>query len=385
MSSSYIKVYNSQPFIFERIQEGVKRSKHERMVNPSAPTPYTNLLGVMLKSRWPGDMALNTHPAVGAVYPENCRVVADPAYNRAYDKFKGQIQESAMALVNLAEGRQSLSMIEKRVMQLIQLAQAVKRFDAAAIYRNLQAQARRDHAAGILSNASLRGKSRIAERTRHHRLTGKASDLWLELHFGWAPLVSDLHTVANLFTRGTPNRVTATAQGQGDWVEKVPDGLRVSGSISIAFKIGAKVSVRNQHLHTAEAAGLLNPLSVAWELVPFSFVVDWFTDAGAVLASASDFAGLELSEAYVTQHRVCTATEWLRDWDRDSQTWVMTHPKTILAVRTQRSLGIESPRLLLRSFPDVFKSVVRAATAVSLLVQELRRLDDWTHFTWQKR
>lgn len=34
------------------------------------------------------------------------------------------------------------------------------------------------------------------------------------------------------------------------------------------------------YLHIPAALGLTNPASVAWELVPFSFVVDWFAPVG---------------------------------------------------------------------------------------------------------
>ena len=38
--------------------------------------------------------------------------------------------------------------------------------------------------------------------------------------------------------------------------------------------------------------GLLNPVSLAWELVPWSFVVDWVLPIGSVLSALSAPAGL---------------------------------------------------------------------------------------------
>jgi hypothetical protein len=40
--------------------------------------------------------------------------------------------------------------------------------------------------------------------------------------------------------------------------------------------------------------GLINPLSVAWEVVPFSFVIDWFIPVNKWLNSLTADAGLEL-------------------------------------------------------------------------------------------
>lgn len=46
------------------------------------------------------------------------------------------------------------------------------------------------------------------------------------------------------------------------------------------------VELNNQVLHqTLGQFGFTNPLGVAWELVPFSFVVDWFFNVGEFLAS----------------------------------------------------------------------------------------------------
>jgi hypothetical protein len=45
-------------------------------------------------------------------------------------------------------------------------------------------------------------------------------------------------------------------------------------------------SVRN-----VSALGLTNPALVGWELVPFSFVVDWFTPIGSWLESLTAFEG----------------------------------------------------------------------------------------------
>jgi len=45
----------------------------------------------------------------------------------------------------------------------------------------------------------------------------------------------------------------------------------------------------NGFLQTLAAHGLLNPLSVAWELMPYSFVIDWFFNVGEGLASLDNY------------------------------------------------------------------------------------------------
>lgn len=416
MASTYTKVTNYAPTIFSRIQVGVRRTKLERLVKPDAPTPYDNLLGVLFKPRFGGDTALMTNPAQGAVDPSNSRDISVPCYNRTYDKFKGAIYEQAQTAANLGEGKQTLAMVTKRVGQLLDLAQAVKNFDLktiesfvrrSAATRVLERASRgqrlvrsaytsrsaRQRAGEILGNASQRDRRQrpvsveeFMVRTRNYKTVGKASDLWLELHFGWVPLLQDISTLARI--QLDPSKVVRSAKvscvSEVSWSEtggSVVKGPVRKGSMTIRHTIGAKVSVRNQDLFNAEQAGLLNPLAVAWELVPFSFVVDWFTSMGSVIASLSDFAGLELSDVYHTQHRVSTASERFPEPLPPHFTEWGEH----LAVRTIRNLSVPGPQLVLKTPPEVFKSLTRAATAVSLLVQQLNQLDNWTHYTWQKR
>ena len=46
--------------------------------------------------------------------------------------------------------------------------------------------------------------------------------------------------------------------------------------------------------------GLLNPLSVAWELVPYSFVADWFLPVGSYLNNLDYDLGLRFLKGWIT-------------------------------------------------------------------------------------
>jgi len=52
------------------------------------------------------------------------------------------------------------------------------------------------------------------------------------------------------------------------------------------------------------AFGLDNPLAIAWEVVPFSFVVDWFLPINRYLKNISALNGLELIHATVFKRSV---------------------------------------------------------------------------------
>jgi hypothetical protein len=54
--------------------------------------------------------------------------------------------------------------------------------------------------------------------------------------------------------------------------------------------------------------GLENPLAVAWEVVPFSFVLDWWIPVGNILQAYSDARGLSFGSGY-TSHRTSASVD----------------------------------------------------------------------------
>lgn len=109
---------------------------------------------------------------------------------------------------------------------------------------------------------------------------------------------------------------------------------------------------------------MINPVGIAWELVPFSFAVDWFIPVGKFLNSYTDLAGVDLIRAYTTFTDRC---EKLKVIDNPYDT-----PDNNLrkgkGYRVQRQLGNPTiPGLFSRRGSGI-QSITRGATAVALLV-----------------
>jgi hypothetical protein len=126
----------------------------------------------------------------------------------------------------------------------------------------------------------------------------KAASNWLALQYGWMPLLSDVHNGAealahNLrkpykmrfkahFTQRDPAVIYSTAH---------PWNYRITRYIAKQYiyeMSESSVPTLPQNL------GLADPEVVLWELVPFSFVVDWFLPIGDYLslrAEVSRFNG----------------------------------------------------------------------------------------------
>lgn len=148
---------------------------------------------------------------------------------------------------------------------------------------------------------------------------------WLEYQYGWMPLYLTVYGAMTLAYDGMKNRniilhasgTSATYTSQtfrynsfptshvGTGVGKfwqVPFSYRVNQYRT--FRRSCRVvyiyKVTNPNLTTASQLGLTNPTAVAWELVPLSFVVDWFVNVGDCLEQLAAFSGCEFLAGAIT-------------------------------------------------------------------------------------
>lgn len=271
--------------------------------------------------------------------------------NTAYDRFKESVNgQTASVGVNLAERKQAVNMIVDRATSL------------RLGYLDLRKGRFND----------FRRRFRLGEVRREYRgrrwnRPKDASKLWLEYHFGWSPLIKDIHSAVQLleapFAYGKP------CKGSASKTEVIKDSYN-SGYSGIRGKFVAKtlmqatVNVNNPNLHRATQLGLTNPAVIAWELIPFSFLVDWFIPVENFLSSWSDFFGLDFEYSFTTSYNVFEGSMFR--YMNTTNYGPDAIESGITAVTLARSLGITSPVI----YPKAFKglSVSRGATAISLLV-----------------
>lgn len=147
------------------------------------------------------------------------------------------------------------------------------------------------------------------------KLRGTVSNRWLELQYGWLPLLSDLHgaveELQQSLQRPRTRRVTARATSQVEL--DVQNGwyphLQERGTIHAEAKATAKaVCYIQQESLAASRLGVTNPLNLAWELLPYSFVIDWFIPIGNWLNSLDAGIGLGAIRGTVTTKTKYVAT-----------------------------------------------------------------------------
>lgn len=139
---------------------------------------------------------------------------------------------------------------------------------------------------------------------KHKFKTGKeASGRWLELQFGWMPLMGDLKGTMELIQEGFRKknyRFSAVRQIKSNLTGEdvmFPIGANpfnhIVGSGQQITKVKVYAEVRSSELHSLTQIGLTDPLQIAWALTPFSFVLDWFLPVGSLLEGLGATKGLD--------------------------------------------------------------------------------------------
>jgi hypothetical protein len=116
---------------------------------------------------------------------------------------------------------------------------------------------------------------------------------WLELQYGWLPLLSDIYEAsliaeaafAEKRERPPINKVVSVVKTTGSdvFTPSNPTTARISREYMCFTRGTIKYTVDVEAAAFLGSIGLTNPLSIAWEVMPFSFVVDWALPVGRAL------------------------------------------------------------------------------------------------------
>lgn len=154
---------------------------------------------------------------------------------------------------------------------------------ATRIYTGLRALKRGDVVSATFNLVGHRGLTNSPKGFKKRATT--VQDRWLELQYGWLPLLNDVHGAAQFLAHhlNTPIQQTVRAKLQrAHGISWPSSGWRYDSS-TILTKKSIKATIREKDV--AQLSGLSDPASVAWEIVPYSFVVDWFLPIGNYLSA----------------------------------------------------------------------------------------------------
>ena len=202
------------------------------------------------------------------------------ALSRLYDKLRGDIDIS----IDIAESHKTHSMMRDTFRSM---------FSLATTFRKMKRSNPRDW-----------------------------GNLWLEYTYGWRPLVNSVYETGKKLMLPDPQgpqkfdvSVSATEEtlrgskevADINWL--VPEKWTYYCRSRARFVVSYQV---NQSTLT-KLAGFtsLNPVSIAWELTPYSFVVDWFVNFGGYLRDFESalLYGTSFVKGYVTE--TCLGEAWV--------------------------------------------------------------------------
>lgn len=140
---------------------------------------------------------------------------------------------------------------------------------------------------------TAKSMSRLTQRSgfRPDKSFRSAPGKWLEVRYGWRPLLYDLNDLskatANLVS-GSYLRRLKESSGYNDSGVLSEDSWNFTSSSTkvgvVERKITYDLSVRGSVVADIKPPTFrFNPFATAWELVPYSFVMDWVIDIGSYI------------------------------------------------------------------------------------------------------
>jgi hypothetical protein len=241
----------------------------------------------------------------GGKYLNENWLFAHPNFGEARAVALSRLQNAISgAKVNLAqayaERKQTAGLINKYVNNLTQLALDVKhgRFALAA------------RRAGLWCRDPIVAKRKYKRLSKLRPVTDNLSNYWLEYAYGWKPLLSDIYgaaeKLADTYELQRPTVFVATSKRGVDWDNVLmasgsyaTDDFwtptwedRMTGQSIERWRFVIEAVEDNDVLQALASTGITNPLNLAWELLPYSFVIDWFIPVGNYLQQLTYATGL---------------------------------------------------------------------------------------------
>lgn len=202
---------------------------------------------------------------------------------QALTKCRARFAEKVNGMsVNLAqafgERKQTARLIADTATSILDAARALKRGDVGR----------------FLNSVHYQGKKGWSGRN----ISSDFSKRWLEYTYGWKPLLQDVYGSIEALNHkitsdGLRIRASAKEFDQGRWVYDMCErSLKRQSTAKLVYN----VKCQDQLKAVAANTGISNPALLAWELLPWSFVIDWFIPVGNYLESLTAFDGFSFKD-----------------------------------------------------------------------------------------
>lgn len=276
--------------------------------------------------------------------------------NSAYADFRQRVYDGAQAqlLAFLGEAPQAFAMIARRSLQMRSAYKQLRRGDLPGMFRTLGVEPRnKRHKKGV-----RRGSNDLAGG-------------FLEISYGWLPAIGDIVSACEVL--GSTIGYGAVMGSKGDrhmFIVSIRSNQPCPSSdlgedayVMSRFKVGANVLVTNPNSALLGQLGLINPVALGWELIPYSFLVDQVLNVQQFIESWTDFYGMDLSHQWFGEsHRT------IRTFGRRACPYPGRIEQAFDVIDSLRSVGAYKPTLTFGGAFGLVKSARRVANNLALLV-----------------
>jgi len=185
--------------------------------------------------------------------------------------------------------------------------------------------------------------------------------------YGVKPLASDIYNALDVLQRPFHYKQRVVGTGMADSYSSTyfsGNGSSYVRSGQVQCKTGAYVTCENPNARLLDEMGLTNPALWILEAIPFSFVIDWFSNLSSVVGSLSGFPGMVLESSWSVLAYTYKGRDNIKYWNG------VYEARSFDAFALRRTTDIPQPKL---EFAYERFSPQRALNAISLLVGFLRK------------
>lgn len=193
-------------------------------------------------------------------------------------------KSSLMSLVSAKEARETVSSITSILGRFIRILRNVRKLRVSELY-------------GEASPSEIR-------------------DRWLEARYAVRPLIGEAQDLIEAWNAEIKyDRETARGYKHDSWTGSEPQAVNAfssftthctaNTSLSVECRAGVLYHVELEGLRESLAIwGIDQPIESAWELLPFSFIIDWFFNIGKTIASWTPNSGITPLASWVKTTKV---------------------------------------------------------------------------------
>lgn len=278
--------------------------------------------------------------------------------NIAVERLVQKIQDAQLGTV-VATMDKSYGMIADRAMSMYKGLRAVKQGRLGDAFTHIIGNTN-PRAATKPDSWTNRAGTRIRNGTK------SASATWLEFHYGWSPLANDILSAARSIHTSMNERKKVSGSGKYSTSQRLSTSRFGEASQDYKSRAGCYVVFDNK-ADELQLSFWDFPNHV-WEVLPWSFVVDWFVPVNAWLTLQSPVVQRAIQDPWTSN--VCAIK---RDEGRD----VVIAGKYVQQItRGQGREFLRDPGISVKPVVNTkpLRSLLRAGHAVSLLTQQIRSL-----------